>query len=140
MSIDHLIKAVKKLEKELIKYNKEYLIFNKSSVSDEEYDRKKLELQSYYKELWITLSDIPITSGLRDDYHKIVYELDIKSVLHNVGAPPQKGFAKVKHIEPMYSLSNSFSKSELIEWINRCETIVRRVERTQNKAVKESTN
>tara|TARA_B100001121_G_scaffold309859_1_gene338262 strand:+ start:520 stop:2541 length:2022 start_codon:yes stop_codon:yes gene_type:complete len=78
------------------KYNKHYYNLNKPIVSDQIFDKLKLEILNLEKQ----------------------YEfLDHKdSPKNSVGFRPSKTFKKVKHSIPMLSLNNAFGKDDLINF------------------------
>ncbi len=92
---------IEKLRKEILKHDYLYYVVGEPEISDEEYDRlfKRLkELEQAFPE-YIT-EDSPT---------------------QRVGGSPIKGFETVKHTSPMLSLDNTYSKEELIAFLNRVE-------------------
>ena len=80
----------------LDKYNKSYYEKSSPIVNDQDYDNLKnaiLELEKKYKFL-----------------------KNKKSPSLTVGFKPSKNFRKVKHKVPMLSLSNAFSKDDLVNF------------------------
>tara|TARA_B100000575_G_C23103956_1_gene637104 strand:- start:153 stop:1727 length:1575 start_codon:yes stop_codon:yes gene_type:complete len=80
----------------LEKYNKEYFVKSKPSVSDNEYD--------------ILKSDILLLEK------KYSFLKSKKSPSENVGYKPSKNFKKAFHKVPMLSLANAFSEQDLINF------------------------
>ncbi len=78
------------------KYNKHYYDLNDSLISDQEFDKLKLEIIKLEK--------------------KYKYLNNINSPSNSVGFKPSKVFKKVKHSVPMLSLSNAFDESDLINF------------------------
>ncbi|MFA5573558.1 MAG: NAD-dependent DNA ligase LigA [Brumimicrobium sp.] len=92
------------LTKLLNHYNYQYYIENVSEVSDFEFDQLLKELQS-----------------LEERFPEYAFQ---NSPTKRVGGDITKKFATVKHEYPMLSLSNSYSKEEIIEWENRVKKLV----------------
>ena len=88
----------KKIEKILI-YNENYYDKNSPIVTDKEYDILKKEILSLEKKY----------NFLRSE----------KSPSKIVGFRPSKNFKKIKHLVPMLSLSNAFSKEDLVNFEKR---------------------
>ena len=82
--------------KEYLKHNKQYYEKSRPIITDKEYDKLKNEIINLENE-----------------------NLNLKnknSPSHNVGFKPSKSFDKYKHKVPMLSLSNAFSKEDLINF------------------------
>ncbi len=82
--------------KEYLKHNKRYYEKSRPIITDKEYDKLKNEIINLENE-----------------------NLNLKnknSPSHNVGYKPSKSFDKYKHKVPMLSLSNAFSKEDLINF------------------------
>ncbi len=93
----------KKVEKEYLrkidlinKYNKNYYDLSSPLVSDIIYDKLKIEILNLEK--------------------KYVFLKNDKSPSKTVGFKPSKNFKKIKHRAPMLSLSNAFTKDDLINF------------------------
>ena len=78
------------------KYNQFYYDKNKSIISDHEFDSLKIEVLELEKK-----------------YNFLKNE---NSPSKNVGYKPSKNFKKVKHKEPMLSLSNAFNEDDLLNF------------------------
>ena len=93
------IKEFKELIKELKKHN--FLYFNQDEplITDAEYDALKKKL------IQIEKSD------------KSLKKLDLLNNI--VGSPPSSKFKKIPHLKPMLSLSNAFSKNDIIDFIKK---------------------
>ena len=78
------------------KYNRSYFDKNKSLVTDEEYDKLKIEIIDLEKK------------------NKFLNSKDSPS--NKVGYEPSKNFSKSKHKVPMLSLGNAFSKDDLVNF------------------------
>lgn len=96
MDVKNRIKEISDL---LNKYNYEYYILDKPSVSDSEYDRLMQELVS-----------------LEEKYPE--YKLD-SSPTSRVGSDVVSNFKKVIHKRPMLSLGNVFNESDIIKFDER---------------------
>lgn len=92
------IKRHKELCEQLRSLNKSYYLHNESKVSDAVYDQM-------YRELKDIETDNPTL-------------ITPTSPTQTVGFMAARHFTKVPHPLPMLSLSNTFSASELVEWIN----------------------
>jgi DNA ligase (NAD+) len=98
------IKEFKELIKELKKHN--FLYFNQDEplITDAEYDALKKKL------IQIEKSD------------KSLKKLDLLSNI--VGSPPSSKFKKIPHLKPMLSLSNAFSKNDIIDFIKKIKNFL----------------
>ena len=92
------------LSSEINRHNHLYYVENKTEISDYEFDLLLKELQ----ELEIKFPEYA----------------DENSPTKRVGGDITKKFETVEHLIPMLSLSNSYSKEEIIEWENRIKKIV----------------
>ncbi len=79
--------------------DKAYYQEDKPKISDGEYDKLRQELEQ-----------------LEKDYPELIHE---KSPTQKIGAAPIKGFKKVKHAQPMLSLSNVFTKEDVKSFIDK---------------------
>ncbi len=92
-------KKIETLSKEIELHNHAYYVLNKPTVSDFEFDQllKTLEaLEKKHPEFAL-----------------------INSPTKRVGGDITKNFETVTHKYPMLSLANTYSKEELIDWVNR---------------------
>jgi DNA ligase (NAD+) len=96
MSIKEKIEA---LRKELREHNYKYYVLASPSISDYEFDMKLKELQA-----------------LEEQYPEY---MDATSPTMRVGGAVTKSFETVVHEHRMYSLDNSYSKEELLDWEKR---------------------
>lgn len=95
---------IERLSNLLTKYNHAYYVENQSLITDYEFDvllRKLQDLETQFPEF---ASDLSPTK--------------------RVGGDITKKFNTVKHRFPMLSLSNSYSKEEILEWENRVKKSV----------------
>lgn len=91
------MEEMKKLVEFLNKCIYEYYVLNDPTISDKEFDKKYDELVEMEKRLGVVLPDSPT---------------------QRVGAAPQKGFEKHKHIKRLYSLGKVQSRQDLKKWID----------------------
>ncbi len=90
---------IKELVNLLNKYNHAYYVLNQSSISDYDFDQLLKELETL--------------EAANPEFS------NENSPTKRVGGDLTKKFNTVKHDFPMLSLSNSYSKEEIIEWGNR---------------------
>ncbi|MDR2285866.1 MAG: NAD-dependent DNA ligase LigA [Prevotellaceae bacterium] len=96
MVIEDIIQRVNFLRKELDRFNHEYYVLNNPTIDDFEYDRLMVELAELEKQ----------NPELQSPESPTV----------RVGSDIIKEFVQVKHIYPMLSLSNTYSKEEIEEF------------------------
>jgi DNA ligase (NAD+) len=104
MYLEEVKRKISELSESLHHYNYMYYVKNESLISDFEFDMllKELEdLESKFPEL-----------------------IDSNSPSKRVGGSVVKSFETVKHRFPMLSLSNSYSKEEIIEWEARIKKTI----------------
>ena len=94
-----IIEKYKKKIESLKKHNNFYYIKDKPKISDSDYDNLK-------KEIII----------LEKNY---TFLKKFGSVNQIIGAPPSNKFMKIKHLQPMLSLSNAFSKEDMRDFIKK---------------------
>ncbi len=89
------------LRKELEEQNYKYYVLNAPTMSDQEFDMKMHRLQD-----------------LEQRYPDLD---DPKSPTHHVGSDlsKQSGFATITHRYPMLSLANTYSREEVVDWLNK---------------------
>ncbi len=90
---------IQSLRKELREHNHNYYVLDNPSISDYEFDIKLKELQKLEEE------------------HPEFY--DANSPTLRVGGEVTKNFETVVHEHRMYSLDNSYSKEDLLDWETR---------------------
>ena len=95
---------INQLREELRRHNHNYYILDAPTISDYEFDMKLKELQA-----------------LEDKYPEYY---DANSPTLRVGGGVTKNFETVVHEERMYSLDNSYSKEDLLDWEKRIKKIV----------------
>ncbi|WP_406632093.1 NAD-dependent DNA ligase LigA [Ornithobacterium rhinotracheale] len=98
MSIEE---KIQQLRQEINHYNYQYYVLDQSEISDFDFDMKLKELQD-----------------LEEQYPEF---FDPNSPTQRVGGSVTKNFPTVQHAYRMYSLGNSYSEDDLLEWIQRVE-------------------
>jgi DNA ligase (NAD+) len=101
---DKIKKRVEYLTKEINRHNYLYYVLARPEISDREYDKLYAELEELLKQ--------------RPDL------ITPDSPILRVGGEPLEEFKHVQHIVPMMSLSNTYSKEELIEFDNRVRKLL----------------
>jgi len=90
---------IEQLSEELRQHNYLYYVMDKPEISDYEFDQKLKALEK-----------------LEEEYPE---HADENSPTKRVGGQITKNFETVQHNERMYSLSNSYSKEDLKDWLKR---------------------
>ncbi|HLW08421.1 MAG TPA: hypothetical protein VKY45_12765, partial [Marinilabiliaceae bacterium] len=101
MEQNEVYKRIEILRKELHQYNHQYYILNNPAISDFEYDQKMKELI------------------LLEEKHPELQDPNSPSM--RVGSDLNKAFNTVLHKYPMLSLGNTYSESELQDFVHRVE-------------------
>ena len=96
--------TIQKLREELNQHNYNYYVLDKPIISDFEFDQKLKQLQEL------------------ENKHPEYY--DENSPTQRVGGTITKNFQTIKHEYRMYSLDNSYSKEELIDWEKRIQKVL----------------
>jgi DNA ligase (NAD+) len=96
--------TILKLREELNQHNYNYYVLDKPIISDLEFDLKLKQLQ--------------------DLEHQYPDYFDENSPTQRVGGSITKNFKTVQHDYRMYSLDNSYSKEDLIEWEKRIQKVL----------------
>jgi len=96
--------TIQNLRVELNQHNHNYYVLDQPTISDFEFDIKLKQLQD-----------------LENQYPDF---FDENSPTQRVGGAITKNFATVIHDYRMYSLDNSYSKEELVEWENRIQKVL----------------
>jgi len=94
-----IIEKYKKKIESLKKHNNFYYIKDKPKISDSDYDNLKKEIIILEK--------------------KYTFLKKFGSVNQIIGAPPSNKFLKIKHLQPMLSLSNAFNKEDMRDFIKK---------------------
>ncbi len=103
-----VLARIKQLRDELQQHNHAYYVLDQSEISDYEFDKKLEELQF-----------------LEQQNPQF---FDANSPTQRVGGAITKKFETVTHRHRMYSLDNSYSKEDLVNWEKRIQTILGDVE------------
>ncbi|MCH8535013.1 MAG: NAD-dependent DNA ligase LigA [Flavobacteriaceae bacterium] len=96
--------TIEQLSNELRLHNYKYYVLDQPVISDYEFDQKLKELEELEK--------------------KHPEFADPNSPTKRVGGEVTKNFATIVHENRMYSLSNSYSKEDLIDWETRLRKLV----------------
>ncbi len=96
--------TIQKLREELNQHNHNYYVLDAPTISDFDFDVKLKQLQEL--------------ENLHPEF------FDKNSPSQRVGGAITKNFDTVKHDFRMYSLDNSYSKDELVEWKNRIQKVL----------------
>ena len=97
-------KTIKDLRHELNQHNHNYYVLDSAIISDFEYDQKLKNLQEL------------------EAQHPNFF--DENSPTQRVGGTVTKNFTTVVHDYRMYSLDNSYSKEDVIDWENRIQKVL----------------
>ncbi len=98
------LESILALRKELELHNYNYYVLDKPTISDFEFDTKLKELQE-----------------LEEQNPQF---FDENSPTQRVGGAITKNFETTKHKFRMYSLDNSYSKEDLLDWEKRCQKVL----------------
>lgn len=93
-----------KLREELSQHNHSYYVLDKPTITDFEFDVKLKQLQD-----------------LEANHPQL---FDSTSPTQRVGGEVTKNFQTIKHAQRMYSLDNSYSKEDLMDWEARLHKMV----------------
>ena len=96
--------TIQTLSEELNQHNYNYYVLDKPIISDYEFDLKLKQLQ--------------------DLENKYPEYFDENSPTQRVGGTITKNFQTVPHEHRMYSLDNSYSKEELVDWEKRIQKVL----------------
>lgn len=96
--------TIQKLREELNQHNHNYYVLDTPTISDFEFDQKLKQLQEL------------------ENAHPEFF--DENSPTQRVGGTITKNFETVKHEHRMYSLDNSYSKDELMDWEKRIQKVL----------------
>ncbi|WP_104736115.1 NAD-dependent DNA ligase LigA [Hanstruepera ponticola] len=95
---------IKSLQEELRQHNYNYYVLDNPTISDYEFDMKLKQLQE-----------------LEAKHPEFA---DANSPTQRVGGAITKNFETVKHEHRMYSLDNSYSKEDLLDWETRLKKMI----------------
>ena len=96
--------TIQNLREELNQHNHNYYVLDQPTISDYEFDLKLTQLQNL------------------ENQHPEFF--DESSPTQRVGGAITKNFETVPHEHRMYSLDNSYSKEDLIEWEKRIQKVL----------------
>ncbi len=96
--------TIKNLREELNQHNHNYYVLDQPTISDYEFDLKLAQLQNL------------------ENKHPEFF--DESSPTQRVGGAITKNFETVPHEHRMYSLDNSYSKDDLLEWEKRIQKVL----------------
>lgn len=99
-----VLNTIQQLREELNLHNYNYYVLDNATISDYEFDIKLKELQDL--------------ENAHPEY------FDANSPTQRVGGMITKNFQTVAHTHRMYSLDNSYSKEDLIEWEKRIQKVL----------------
>lgn len=103
-----VLNTIQKLREELNLHNYNYYVLDNPTISDYEFDIKLKELQ--------------------DLENKHPEFFDPNSPTQRVGGTITKNFQTVPHTHRMYSLDNSYSKEDLLDWETRIQKVLGNVD------------
>lgn len=104
----NVLETIKALREELNQHNYNYYVLDNPTISDYEFDVKLKQLQDLESQ--------------NPDF------FDENSPTQRVGGAITKNFETITHEYRMYSLDNSYSREDLIDWVNRCQKILGNVD------------
>ncbi|MBP4137919.1 NAD-dependent DNA ligase LigA [Flavobacterium geliluteum] len=96
--------TIQNLREELNQHNYNYYVLDNASISDYDFDKKLKELQDL------------------EDKHPEFF--DENSPTQRVGGAITKNFKTIAHEYRMYSLDNSYSKEDLVDWEARIQRVL----------------
>ena len=99
-----VLNTIQKLREELNLHNYNYYVLDNTTITDYEFDIKLKELQDL--------------ENAHPEY------FDINSPTQRVGGTITKNFQTVAHRQRMYSLDNSYSKEDLLDWEVRIQKVL----------------
>jgi DNA ligase (NAD+) len=100
----NILQTIQTLREELNLHNHNYYVLDNPTLSDYEFDMKLKELQDL------------------ENKHQEFF--DANSPTQRVGGTITKNFKTIPHEYRMYSLDNSYSKEDLIDWENRIQKVL----------------
>ena len=106
--MSNIKRKIEQLRESLRQHNYNYYVLDNATISDYKFDVELKELQ--------------------DLENKYPEYFDINSPTQRVGGQITKNFNTIKHTNRMYSLDNSYSKEDIIDWENRIQRILGNVD------------
>ena len=110
-----LYKKIIDLREELNQDNYSYYVLDKPKISDQEFDYKLKELEK-------------LEAQYKKENPNIDNSFFLYSPSQRVGGEINKSFQQVEHRYPMLSLSNTYSKDEIMEFVQRTKESLEREE------------
>ena len=104
-----IVNQFKEKVKKLKEHNKLYFSNDNPKISDSDYDSLKQELVKLEKK------------------HKFLRKLNLLENI--VGSTPDNRFKKIKHLQPMLSLSNAFNKKDIEDFLKKIDNFLNFQER-----------
>ncbi len=104
MTIDEARKRHEELAEEIRRHDHAYYVLAAPTISDQAYDR--------------------LYRGLADLEARFRELIGPDSPTQRVGGQPLKVFRPVQHLEPMYSLDNTYSQAEVKEFVERVQRLL----------------
>lgn len=99
--MEEIKQQIEELRKNIEDWNYQYYVLNKPAISDFEFDHKLKELEKLETE------------------HPEFF--DPNSPTQRVGSDINKNFVQVRHAYPMLSLSNTYSREEIADFLSRAD-------------------
>ncbi|MBC7493420.1 MAG: NAD-dependent DNA ligase LigA, partial [Flavobacterium sp.] len=100
--------TIQKLQNELNQHNYNYYVLDNATISDYDYDQK--------------LQQLATLESAHPEF------ADVNSPTQRVGGTITKNFKTIVHENRMYSLENSYSKDDLLDWEARIQRVMGNVE------------
>jgi len=94
--------------------------------------KKKIDVIKKHNKFYFSKDDPKILDAEYDLLKKEVFDLEkkylyLKKIKYKntiIGAPPSNKFKKIKHLRPMLSLSNSFNKNDIIDFLKKIKNFL----------------
>jgi len=113
-----LYNKIIELRKELNQHNYNYYVLDNPTISDQDFDFKLKELEE-----------------LENEYRRVEPNIDKSFFAHSptqkIGGQTNKAFKQVKHKYQMLSLANTYSKEEIVEFVNRATEAINKEEKLE---------
>ena len=110
------------LRRELVEANYKYYVENAPTLSDYDFDQKLRRLQDLemqYPDMYDAASPTQRVGSDLDDAEPQTRSHQREATNAKPSTRSTKGFEQVAHKYPMLSLSNSYSREEIAEWISK---------------------
>jgi DNA ligase, NAD-dependent len=109
--MNQLYNQILSLRKELNQHNYNYYVLDAPTITDTEFDFKLKELERLEK-------------AYKEENPSVSEDFFAHSPTQRVGGQINKAFKQVKHTRPMLSLANTYSKGEIIDFVQRAEKLL----------------